>query len=549
MFKRKYIETGPKNRKLARPLNCNWHDNETGAVMVNKAIFRTYLGKLLPGTDAKNHEDAAAYRMGPREALAQYAVTGTFNGTFYADGAEQLEAIHSLALEVEPEFLARVAVYAAERGHMKDMPVTLLALLSWMDSATFVRAFPRVVKSGKMLRGFVAVMRSGVTGRKSLGTRPKKMVEAWLERAGTEQFVRAMVGNDPSLADVIRMVHPKPATAERKALYAWAIGRPHDYEALPELVKQFEAFKRDQSLEMPDVPFQLLTALPLTREHWTAVARKGSWQMVRQNLNTFARKGVFEVPGMADLIAGRLADAEEIRKAKVFPYQLMMAWKMADRTVPAKVHDALQDAMEIAIRNVPEVPGRVVLCPDVSGSMASPATGYRKGATSQVRCIDVAGLMAAAFLRRNPQARVLPFENAVVPVELDRRGSVMTNAEKLASIGGGGTNCSAPLKMLADERAAVDLVVFISDNESWMDARPRDQPTGMMTEWARIKRVNPAARLVCLDIQPYVTTPAKASHDVLNVGGFSDAVFTAIAAFASGERGDHWVKTIEKIDL
>jgi 60 kDa SS-A/Ro ribonucleoprotein len=271
--------------------------------------------------------------------------------------------------------------------------------------------------------------------------------------------------------------------------------------------------------------------------------------MVRQNLNTFARKGVFEVPGMADLIAGRLADAEEIRKAKVFPYQLMMAWKMADRTVPAKVHDALQDAMEIAIRNVPEVPGRVVLCPDVSGSMASPATGYRKGATSQVRCIDVAGLMAAAFLRRNPQARVLPFENAVVPVELDRRGSVMTNAEKLASIGGGGTNCSAPLKMLADERAAVDLVVFISDNESWMDARPRGQPTGMMTEWARIKRVNPAARLVCLDIQPYVTTPAKASHDVLNVGGFSDAVFTAIAAFASGERGDHWVKTIEKIDL
>ncbi|ANL43421.1 hypothetical protein PZB21_30955 [Rhizobium sp. CBK13] len=83
--------------------------------MVNKAIFKTYLGKLLPGTDTKNHEAAPAYRLTPREALAQYAVTGTFNGTFYADGAEQLEAVKTLALQVEPEFLAKLAVYAAEK--------------------------------------------------------------------------------------------------------------------------------------------------------------------------------------------------------------------------------------------------------------------------------------------------------------------------------------------------------------------------------------------------------------------------------------------------
>jgi 60 kDa SS-A/Ro ribonucleoprotein len=217
--------------------------------------------------------------------------------------------------------------------------------------------------------------------------------------------------------------------------------------------------------------------------------------------------------------------------------------------VPEKVRDALEDAMEVAIRNVPEVSGRVVLCPDVSGSMASPVTGYRKGATSQVRCIDVAGLMTAAFLRRNQTARVLPFENAVVPVDLNRRDSVMTNAAKLANIGGGGTNCSAPLKMLADERAQVDLVVFISDNQSWVDARPKGQPTGMMAEWARIKRLNPAARLVCVDIQPYETTPIEAGPEVLAIGGFSDAVFTAIAAFAAGKGGDHWVKTIEAIDL
>ncbi|MBB2750203.1 UNVERIFIED_ORG: 60 kDa SS-A/Ro ribonucleoprotein [Rhizobium aethiopicum] len=518
--------------------------------MVNKAIFKTYLGKLLPGADTKNHEAAPAYQLTPREALAQYAVTGTFNGTFYAEGAEQLDAVKTLALQVEPEFLAKVAVYAAEKGHMKDMPVTLLAVLSGLQSEAFARAFPRVVKSGKMLRGFVQVMRSGAAGRKSLGTRPKKVVQAWLERAGTEQILRAMVGNDPSLADVIRMVHPKPATEERKALYAWAIGKPHDYAALPELVKALEAFRRDQTVPVPDVPFQMLTSLPLTREHWVEIARKGGWQMVRQNLNTFARNGVFEVEGFAEALAVRLADPEGIRKAKVFPYQLMMAWKMVDGQVPDVVRDALQDAMDIAIANVPSLMGNVVLCPDVSGSMGSPVTGYRKGATSSVRCIDVAGLMAAAFLQRNPKARVLPFENDVVRVSLNKRDSVMTNAGKLAKIGGGGTNCSAPLKMLANERAKVDLVVFISDNESWVDARGSGQPTAVMTEWARIKRVNPAAKLVCLDIQPHATTQAPTREDVLNIGGFSDAVYGVITAFAASSKGaDGWVKAIEAIEL
>ncbi|MGK3816838.1 hypothetical protein ABI015_14875, partial [Enterococcus faecium] len=67
-------------------------------------------------------------------------------------------------------------------------------------------------------------------------------------------------------------------------------------------------------------------------------------------------------------------------------------------------------------------------------------TGYRKGATSVVRCIDVAALVAAAMLRANRAARVLPFEQDVVLVELNPRDTVLTNAGKLAAVGGGGTN-------------------------------------------------------------------------------------------------------------
>ncbi len=519
--------------------------------MANKSVFATMAGKLLPRTDVRNHEGTQAYSLSPHQALAQLAATGTFNATFYAGAREQLTEVLELAWQVEPEFLAKAAIHAYRKGYMKDMPALLLAVLSCLHGDEFGRAFPRIVTNGKMLRNFVQVMRSGATGRKSLGTRPKRFVQAWLEQASDVEVMRAAIGSEPSLADVIKMVHPKPRSAARAALYGYLIGKPHDALALPELVKAFEAFKRDPALAVPAVPFQMLTAMPLTKEHWVQIADGAGWQMLRQNLNSFARHGVFEVEGFAEQLARRLRDPEEIRRARVFPYQLMVTFTMSDTAVPGIVKDALQDAMEIALANVPEIDGRIVVCPDVSGSMSSPVTGYRKGATSAVRCIDVAALVAAAFLRANRRARVLPFEQDVVDIDLNPRDAVMTNAAKLAAIGGGGTNCSAPLERLAQEKAKVDLVVFVSDNQSWVDASAHPhQGTATMQAWNRVKLSNPQAKLVCIDIQPFTTTQAKSQADILNIGGFSDQVFEVIAAMVGADSGaDHWVKQIDAIEL
>ena len=240
--------------------------------MANKSVFATSAGKLLPPADARNHEGARTYRLSPHQALAQLAATGTFNATFYAEPREQLDEVLKLVWQVEPGFLARTAVHAFEQGYMKDMPALLLAVLSSMQGDEFNRAFGRIVRNGKMLRNFVQVMRSGATGRKSLGTRPKRLVQAWLEQAADFEIMRAAVGNDPSLADVIKMVHPKPKSASREALYGYLIGKPHDVATLPDVVKAFEAFKRDPSLPVPEVPFQMLTSMPLSREHWVQIA-------------------------------------------------------------------------------------------------------------------------------------------------------------------------------------------------------------------------------------------------------------------------------------
>jgi 60 kDa SS-A/Ro ribonucleoprotein len=523
-------------------------------IMANKSVFASLAGRLMPKATATNAHEAKAYAYGAEHRLAQLAMTGTVGGGFYQDAEAEVTALVAAAEAVEPLFLAKAAVHVRAKGHMKDTPALLLAVLASRDPALFALAFPQVVTSGKMLRTFVQILRSGRAGRKSLGSRPKAMVQAWLNGATDAQLMAAMVGNDPSLGDVIRMVHPKPETADRAAFYAWAIGKPADAAALPQVVQDLMAFRVGAASSVSDVPFQMLSDLTLTPEQWADVARHGSWQMLRQGLNMLDRKGAFSVPGTVEQVADVLRDPARIKAAKAMPYQLLATLRALEAGVDPRLADALHDAMETSVANVPVLQGQVAVCPDVSGSMSSPVTGFRKGATTAVRCIDVAALVAASVLRKNPQARVLPFEVGVRDVRLEARDTILTNASRLAALGGGGTNCSAPLAALNKARLAPDLVIFVSDNQSWVDSgvdgRQGGQGTAMMAEWTKLKARNGAAKLVCIDIQPYGTSQAAEREDVLNIGGFSDAVFDQIADFAAGRMGpDHWVGQIEAVKL
>jgi len=515
--------------------------------MANKTLFASLRDELIPQTDTANSENAPAYALAPKQALAQYAATGCFGRTFYATAHEQLTRVLELCDGVDPKFVARMAIYSRTQSFMKDMPALLCAWLSAREPKLHEMVFTRVIDNTRMLRTYVQVLRSGVVGRKSLGTAPKRLVREWLSSRDEDALFSSSAGQSPSLADIVKMVHPKPAGPQREAFYGYMLGRSHDAGALPKLVMQFEQFKAGRVLDVPDLPFMLLAALPLSRKDWVSIAKNASWQTTRMNLNTFARHGVFEEHDVAGLIAAGLRDADEIRRARVFPYQLLTAYQNCDAAVPQEVRDALQDAMELAIANVPSIEGRVVVCPDVSGSMKSPVTGHRAGSTTSVRCVDVAALVAASVQRKNPSATVLPFEQAVVPVDLNSRDSVMTNAGRLASIGGGGTNCSAPVRLLNQQKAKADLVLFVSDNESWVD-QGRGRGTALLAEWSEFRQRNPKARLVCLDIQPNQTTQAAERADILNIGGFSDQVFEVISAFAAGQlEADHWIAHIEAV--
>jgi len=579
--------------------------------MVNTNLFGTTRGKAprtVPtnekGEPFRNEAGGVAFEYTPKHALAQYACTGTLSNTYYASDRDQLKKTLELVKTVnDPEFIGKLAVYARKSAFMKDMPSLLVAVLFARSSAkylatdssvpgikklghaveaqayanVFKAVFPIVIDNARMLRNFVQIIRSGQLGRKSFGTAGKRAIRQWFEARTANQIFRASVGKNPSMADIISMARPK-GDAEKDALYAYLLGAPAKDsldsskenqaarlargayakpEQLPELVRQFEAFKADPTGETPKVDFRQLTDLELSTEMWRGIALNGRWHQTRMSLNTYTRHGCFEGQKgteLANKLAELLTDEEQIHRAMVFPYQLFMAYKAA-KDIPPILKEALQDAMEVATKNVPQLPGHTYVFPDVSGSMTwAAATGSRGSATSEVKCVDIAALVASAILRTSPLATVIPVDTRLhTNLHLNPRDSVMTNAKKLAACGGGGTNLGLGLAHLAQSKAEVDTIIFVTDNESWAGGYygyRGNATTGSETYWQQIKSRNPKAKLVCLQIQPYAHTQVADERDsVLNIGGFSDQCFTVIERFVTGADANFWVEEIEKISL
>lgn len=525
-----------------------------------------------------NEAGGLAYTGTPKEALAQLASTSCLNNTLYCSAEKQLDQIQKFASQVDPEFIAKTAVFSREKFKMKDVPALLCVVLASSfnpQSRELLRKiFPRVIDNGDMLRNFFEMLRSGKMGRRSFGTMPRKLIIDWFNsRTPTEVFEQSV--GTPSICDILRCVRPRPLDRSRSAMYAWFVGKTHEPTLLPSKVQHFEQWKNGQTQELPNVPFQMLTNTKLSTEQWTVIAQRAGWKWLLKNINNMIKHGVFKNdPEMVDFVAERLSDRKSVQKANTFPYQILTAYQNV-KDAPQAIQKAFHVALDIATENVPLLPEAkggnpsAYLFVDVSKSMSFMVTGNRYGignrANTSMTRADVAALIACSILRKNTGSEILLFNTKVVDKIIDPKVSVLENSTIISKMADGGTACSAPLRLLNEQGRCGDLVITVSDDQSWAESMaidrfgnplPDNSPllkngkTAFQAEWDHYKVRNPNAKLICIDIAPYTTKQVQKHKDVLNIGGFSDVVFDLCGSFAADTMNpNHLVGIIEKVNL
>ena len=512
--------------------------------MVNNKLFSSK-SQLV-----QNEAGGLAYESSARHALAQIACTGYFQDTFYAKAEDILKTVQEKIAEVikEPDgltFIAKLAIYSREKAHMKDMPSFLCARLASNKKSHLLRkAFPRCINNAKQLRSFIQICRSMEinVSRRSI----KNLVRQWFDSVSYMELLNSKVGNDPTIQDIIKMCHVKVKDPRKQEALKYLLGLTYNTDLLPEEFVQFENFKKGISKEVPlGLDFRLLDGCSTKdqlRSIWEKQAERRSWHTVRMNLNNFLKYGVFQTSRYTGLVCDTLTDVTNV---KAMLYQVFTTYKNISQDMPFEVQQALHDCIDKSVDKVPEITGNLAICVDVSGSMSSPVSQ-----NSKVTYIDIAALFACSILRRNPSAKLIPFDTAVRNVRIDPRDTILTNADKLAQLGGGGTYCSIALQHILNQPEMPDKIIFLSDNQSWVDISTSSNATEYQKKWKKILSKNPSCKLVCIDIAPYTTSQCKDRSNILKVGGFSDAVFDVVKEFLENSvEKDRWKTIIESISI
>jgi len=514
----------------------------------------------VPAANTRNAAGGRAYSLTDESALARFAAAGCLADSFYVSAETNLDEVRKLVDRCSPEFIAQTAIWSRQFGFMKDMPSYLLAALLRKDAVLAEKVAPKVADNGKIIRNVTQILRSGEKGKHSVPRTWRRYVRNYLTSKHPKRILSESVGDGGmSLADVIRICHPKPADEAQAALWAHVCGFPYQPEKAPQALQEVLKWKESGRIEdMPQgIEHRLLEGIhAFTATEWTHLIPKMGWHAIRMNLATFARHGVFSNTSTLSLVCDRLRSEEEIVRSRVWPTQILAALSKVDSSMglaQAKLQDALQDALEISLKSVPWIQGNVMVWVDVSGSMGSPLTGNRGSSSSSMRVTDVAAVFAAAVLKQNPTScRVMGVDTSIHPMDLNPRDSILSLQRKISSYGGGGTYLHEATEWMKKHKVVVDTVLVLSDTESYghLNGNTWSRGAPLAQSWVEWRnKFSPKAQMVCIDLSgggySLLKEKVAGAH---HIAGFSDAIFPLVQRILSG-KVDNMADEIRTIPL
>jgi len=188
----------------------------------------------------------------------------------------------------------------------------------------------------------------------------------------------------------------------------------------------------------------------------------------------------------------------------VYPFQFLAALdvlKQGNLAGADRVMDALNQAVDHALANVPHFEGATLVALDSSGSMAGrPQT---------------IGSLFAAVLVKASGADLMLFSDDARYVTLNRRDTTLTAAASIPFISGG-TNFHA---IFQRANRAYDRVIVLSDMQGWIGG---GAPNASLAEYQRKHAAAP--RIFSFDLKDYGTLQFPQER-VTCLAGWSDRVF------------------------
>ncbi|MFA0963226.1 TROVE domain-containing protein [Roseivirga sp. BDSF3-8] len=491
-----------------------------------------------------NHEGAPAWKMDPQMELYTAVVTSSLSHTFYEGDEQRVLRVRELIAANDPEFVAKLAVYARTEMHLRSMPLVLVAELAMIHRGDNLvsRTVEKVVQRADEITELLAYyqMANGREGVKKLN-RLSKQVQKGLARAFMKfseyQLAKYDRATEVRLRDALFLVHPKAATAGQQEvldkLAADELATPYTWETeLSALGSEVYISEEDKKLAFTDKWEELIAN--------DALGYMAMMRNLRNMLNA-------NISGeYVDVVCTRLADPDRVSRARQLPFRYLAAYKEV-RDHPSGYTGMVLQALERAVvQSIGFMEGfgpdtRVAIASDVSGSMYMPVSRR-----SKVMLYDV-GLMMSMMLKAKCQYVVsgvfgTNYKAVTLPAEPILGNTV--EMTRIANTVGYATNGHLALTDLTKNRHVVDKVMVFTDCQLWDSTGNKGS---LNRAWIHYKRMNPAAKLYVFDLAGYGQSPVRLPQkDVYLIAGWSDKVFEVLDHL---ENGGETLDMIEGVTL
>lgn len=456
-------------------------------------------------TKTINLAGAPAFKMDHATELTHAVLSSFLEDKFYESGDSRLARISNLVRSNDPEFVARLAVVARKEFHMRSVVAALLGSLA------------KAHKGDDLVKRAIVASATRVDDLTELaalvGTPMPKQVKRGIRNA-ILKFDRYQLGkyraegSTVSLVDLFNLTHPKVKHANKEQKKAWKDLMTGKLTAEDTWETEISNAKDDKA----------------RTKAWEKLIRedKLGYMALLRNLNNFIKYGINDTA--IKRVVGKLTDPEAVAKSKQLPFRYITAYKnvLGNR----QFSDAISEAMDLAVSNVPELNGKTLIAVDCSGSMNGDP-------------MEKASIFAATLMKANKNSDVIFYSDQVKEITMSGRAPVVDLATKLESTYfGGGTDTSLVFSYAQLKAKGYTRIIILSDNESWMSQAQRGYKNYISSS-----KENPF--VYAIDLQGYGSIDVKGSR-VFHLTGWSDRILDFIG---QAEKGDTLIEYIRNYEL
>ena len=379
-----------------------------------------------------------AYELRGKELLAAQVLTSFVSEPkYYGDNTPEIVSTAEALAESDPDFVAKLAVWARTMANMRSTSHMLCAVLAHGEASRRLVAstVPRCVVRGddvtEILSAYMSLYGKPIPRQLRMALRSALESLTPFEIAKYQARDKAV-----KMADAVKMLHPRPTSDEMSETFRACIERTL---AVPESWEV--ALSRDGN----------------SKETWERLISDGNLPYMAALRNL--RNLIAANPDNMDAVLDRLSDGDAVRKSRQLPFRYYSAYRSVERKASSKVLDALETAIDASLDGYPRLGGRTVIAIDTSGSMSQPLS--RRSAVS---IADVAILMAVCIARLSDEAYVYTFSSEAKRWPVSSKGSLLSQTRGIAS-DGYETNMRSLFDALAADGVDCDRIVILSDME------------------------------------------------------------------------------------